>query len=79
MKAKEISFVKRIYKERACAFCSDLISHLSWWCNNEKATKLRHTRIPGCSGCPYWTPDKVYIRKVLKEKHYGKEKISKSN
>ena len=74
MKAEEIAFVRRIYKERACAFCSYLKAAVSWWCTNKEAARLRGTTIPGCSHCPCWAPDKVYIKQTLKEKRDGKRK-----
>lgn len=65
--ALQIFAVRRIYRERQCAYCGYLKSALSWWCTNKEAIEQRGTSIPGIRNCPYWKPDKKYIYKSLKK------------
>ena len=59
--------VRDILTNKQCAYCRYLVSHFSWWCDNEKAIAARGTRIPGVIHCPYFKIDKNYVRKKLKQ------------
>jgi len=67
MTAGQIRKVRIIYKDRHCAYCGWLKSALSWWCTNTAAIKARGTSIPPVCHCPFWKPDKNYIKKELKK------------
>lgn len=56
-----------IYRERNCAYCGWLTAALHWWCTNQKAIDARGTTFPGICHCPWWKPDRDYIRKQLRE------------
>lgn len=56
-----------IYRERNCADCGWLTAALHWWCTNQKAIDARGTTFPGICHCPWWKPDRDYIRKQLRE------------
>ena len=64
---EQIAEVRSIYNEKNCAYCGWLTAALSWWCTNQKAIDARGTTFPGICHCPWWKPDKDYIRKHLKE------------
>jgi hypothetical protein len=64
-----ITKIKEIYKRKDCSSCDYLYSLASWWCGNEDAIEERNTKIPGVYNCPYWKPDKKWIRKELKNNH----------
>jgi hypothetical protein len=68
---EQIKEVRTIYNDKKCAFCGWLKSALNWWCTNEEAAKARGTTIPGISKCPWWKPDKKYIKERLKEMKTG--------
>ena len=63
---EEIHFVKSLYANRGCAYCDFMVAHVNWWCSNKEAIKARHSAIPEVIHCPYWKPDKEYIRKEMK-------------
>ncbi len=62
----QVAFVRKVYEDRGCAYCRWLLSDVSLWCGSEQAIAARHTAIPGVIHCPYWVPDKCYIRAELK-------------
>ena len=62
----QFAFVRKVYEERGCAYCRWLLSAVSLWCGSDEAISVRHTAIPGVIHCPYWLPDKCYIRAELK-------------
>lgn len=64
--------IREILDDKSCTYCKYLISHISWWCDNESAFKARGTRIPGVIHCPYFKIDKKYARKKLKIKKLNK-------
>lgn len=64
--------IREILDDKSCTYCKYLISHISWWCDNESAFKARGTRIPGVIHCPYFKLDKDYTRKELKIKKPNK-------
>lgn len=63
---EQVAAVRKIYEDRGCAYCGDLRSLVSLWCGSDEAIAARHTAIPGIIHCPFWHPDKLYIRKQLK-------------
>lgn len=63
----QVAFIRKVYENRACAYCGKLRSAVSWWCGSEEAIAARHTAIPGVIHCPYWLPDKCYIRAELRD------------
>lgn len=64
---EQVAVVREIYEDRACPYCAKLRSAVSWWCGSDEAISARHTAIPGIIHCPYWLPDKCYIRAELKD------------
>lgn len=62
----QVAFVRKVYEDRACVYCGKIRSAVSEWCGSEEAIAARHTAIPGVIHCPYWVPDKRYIRAKLK-------------
>lgn len=58
----KIKQIKDFYERKNCASCKYIYAALSWWCINDNAINDRGTSIPGCIHCPYWQPDKEYIR-----------------
>lgn len=66
MTSAQVAFIRKVYEDRACAYCGKLRSAVSWWCGSEEAIAARHTAIPGIIHCPFWAPDKRYVRAELK-------------
>lgn len=62
----QVAFVRKVYEDRACACCGHLRSAVSLWCGSAEAIAVRHTAIPGIIHCPFWAPDKRFIRAELK-------------
>ena len=46
--------------EKSCSDCFYCQAAISWWCQNEEATKSRMSSIPGGAGCKYWKPCKLW-------------------
>lgn len=67
----QLYLLRYIYRQRDCAHCGFLVAYVSWWCSNKEACKTRGTKIPGVCHCPYWKPDKKFIRRKLRKA--GKE------
>lgn len=67
MKAGLIHIARRIYADRTCGYCGWLTYYVNWWCSNREAVRARRTSIPGCCHCPYWKPDKPYIKQQIRE------------
>ncbi len=63
----QVAHVRAIYSARCCADCAFLQSYVNWWCREPNAIRERGTAIPGIIHCPYWAPDKRYIRKKIKK------------
>lgn len=63
----QLHLAREIYKGRSCAHCGFLVAHINWWCSNNDASKVRGTKIPGVYHCPYWKPDRKYIRQKLRK------------
>lgn len=63
---EQIAAVRKVYEERGCAYCGWLLSAVSLCSGSDEAISARHTAIPGVIHCPYWMPDKRYIRAKLK-------------
>jgi len=61
----QVSIVRMAYQMKCCADCGWLKAKVSWWCMNPEAVKVRGTAIPGVQHCPYWKPDKEWIRKQI--------------
>lgn len=61
--------LREIYRWRDCAHCSFCVEYISWWCSNNDACKARGTKIPGVCHCPYWKPDKKFIRQEAKKQN----------
>lgn len=59
------------FDKKSCSDCGHLKEVLSLWCTNERAIKVRGTRIPGCIKCPYWKPDWNYIPEEYHTAEYG--------
>lgn len=59
--------LREIYRRRSCANCGFIVEYLSWWCLNNDAWKARGTRIPGVCHCPYWKPNKKFIRRKIRK------------
>ena len=64
--AKQIAKVKEIYSDKSCVYCSWCRPAVNWWCYNKDAIQYRHTNIPNVIHCPWWAPEKPYIRKEIK-------------
>ncbi len=64
---EQVAAVRAIYEDRGCGYCAKLLSAVSLWCGCDEAIAARHTAIPGIIHCPYWVPDKCYIRAELKD------------
>lgn len=63
----QLHLLRDIYRWRDCAHCSFLVEGVSWWCSNNDACQMRDTNIPGVCHCPYWKPDKKFIKREIKE------------
>lgn len=68
-------FLRKEYRRRNCASCSFLVAYINWWCSNKNAWELRNTNIPSVCHCPYWKPNRKYIKQKLRrlernEGHY---------
>lgn len=63
----QLHLTREIYERRNCAHCGFLVAYITWWCYNNDACKARGTSIPGVNHCPYWKPDKKFIRQKLRK------------
>ena len=63
---KQFHILREIYRRRHCVHCDFFITHINKWCSNNDASKVRYTNIP--SVCPYWKPDKKFIKLDIKNK-----------
>lgn len=57
----QFRFLRNIYRERNCAHCCFLVEYANWWCSNNDS------RVPCVCHCPYWKPDKKFIKRQLRE------------
>lgn len=65
--ATQFLFLRKEYRRRNCASCSFLGAYITWWCYNKNAWELRNTNIPGVCHCPYWKPNRKYIKQKLRK------------
>lgn len=66
MKPHQVAFVRHIYEDRGCLYCDYLNCAMKWWDCEKKHLRQGYKYIPPVFHCPYWKPDKVYIKKVIK-------------
>ena len=64
----QFRFLREIYRRRSCAYCGFLVAYVNWWCSNNDTCIARGTNIPGVCNCPYWKPDKKFIKLDIKNK-----------
>ena len=62
----QFHLLREIYRRRNCAHCGFLVAYVNWWCSNNNANKIRDMNIQG--DCPYWKPDKKFIKLYIKNK-----------
>lgn len=65
---EQFHILRDIYRRRNCAHCDFLVAYVNWWCSNNNACIARGTNIPGVCHCPYWKPDKKFIKLYIKNK-----------
>ena len=62
----QFRLLREIYRRKSCAHCDFLVAYINGWCSNNNARKVRNIKIP--SICPYWEPDKKFIKLDIKNK-----------
>ena len=62
----QFHILREIYRRRNCAQCNFLVAYINWWCSNDDACEMRGTNIPGVCHCPYWKPNRKFIRRKIK-------------
>ena len=62
----QFHFLRKIYRRRSCVHCDFSITYINRWCSNNNASKIRDMNIQG--DCPYWKPDKKFIKLDIKNK-----------
>lgn len=62
----QLHFLRNIYRRRGCVHCGFLVAYANWWCSNNDACEMRGTSIPGVCHCPYWKPDRKFIKRELR-------------
>ena len=67
----QFRFLRNIYRARRCKYCSFLIPCIGGWeCCNKLACEMRGLLLYSYC-CPYWKPDRKFIRRKLRK--VGKE------
>ena len=64
----QFHLLREIYKRRNCVHCDFFLAYINGWCSNNDACKVRDTNIPSVCHCPYWKPDKKFIRREIRKK-----------
>lgn len=64
----QFTFLRNICKERKCTYCEFLVPYFGGWrCSNEDACKMDGIFFLSKYCCPYWKPDKKFIKRKLRK------------